>query len=109
MQREATLNELRVAIHQTHGCDAGAVCEIVDVAPGPGATPVSVHVFHVAGHRHADRCYAWPEYPDPTTMIVHAVLHAGPVRCAEDAVRARAGTSTRRGAVGAPSARAPTR
>src|SRR5262245_49654495 len=87
---KVSLDEFRVAIHQTQNCQAGCVAEIMEVtasvdgiAPWRGA----VHVFEVSGHRSATHCFAWPSQLDPATTIIHAVLKTGRTLSAEQAVR----------------------
>ena len=92
MQKEATLEELRESIDQIHGCDAGPACEVVDVPIyTSNSLMIRVHVFEVQGHAHARRCSTWAEYPDVTTMVIHAVLHIGKITSAADAVRTHIG------------------
>jgi SOS response associated peptidase (SRAP) len=66
MQHEHVVleEEFRLAIHQTHNCEAEYLEDIVDVkvALETGVQwEGKVHVFHVSGHAKGARCYAWPE------------------------------------------------
>jgi hypothetical protein len=92
MQHEHVVleEEFRLAIHQTHNCEAEYLEDIVDVkvALETGVQwEGKVHVFHVSGHAKGARCYAWPEPVSHTAMIIRVVLHSGRVASAEQAVR----------------------
>jgi len=82
-----TIEEFRLAIHQTHGCDIGELIEVVPVAAASSddGAPASVHVFAVR-HRKASRCYAWPEAVDAACLVVHCILAAAPVDSPEAAL-----------------------
>lgn len=87
---KVTLLEYRTAIGQIHGCQAGAVTEIVDIVI-PQDYGISwrgkVYDFEVHGHPTATRCSAWPEAVNNTMIIIHAILHHRNINSAEDAVR----------------------
>jgi hypothetical protein len=82
-----TIEEFRLAIHQTHSCDSAELIEVVPVAVDGGGdgAPASVHVFAVR-HRKASRCYAWPEAVGAASLVVHCILAAGPVDSPEAAL-----------------------
>ena len=87
---DVRLDELRLAIFQTLGCDGAQLAEVVpvslDLGDGSRET-LNVHVFDIR-HRATTCCYAWPSAVDRATIIIHAVLHAGSVASPEQAVRA---------------------
>jgi hypothetical protein len=83
-------SELRLAIHQTHNCEAEALESIVLVksARGKGALwERKVHVFEVSGHSKATRCYAWLEPLGKTAITIRAVLHSDMISSPEKAVQ----------------------
>ena len=92
MQYEHTFfeEEFRLAIHQTHNCEAESLEDIMDVKiplETGGLWEGQVHVFQVSGHTNATRCYAWPEPFCETGVIIRVVLHSGRVASAEAAVK----------------------
>jgi hypothetical protein len=80
-----TIEEFRLAIHQTHSCDRSDLIEVVPVAAGGDGVPVAVHVFAVR-HRKSSRCYAWPEAIGAASVVVHCILAAGRVDSPEAAL-----------------------
>jgi len=100
-QRNISISEgeFRLAIHQTHNCEAESLERIIDVNI-PLRTGARwegrVHIFKVSGHSKASRCYAWPEPLGDTTIIVCAVLHSGRVTSPEQAVKSQLRRRTRR-------------
>ena len=84
------LSECQLAISQTHGCEAGAVSEIVDIVLSQDdriSWRGRVHVFEIRGHPTATRCSTWPETVTNKKIIIHAILHDENIKSAEDAVR----------------------
>jgi hypothetical protein len=83
-------DEFRLAIHQTHNCEAEALeCVVHVVIPRRNGAPWKgkVHVFGVTGHPNATRCYAWPESLGKTAIMVRSVLHSDRISSPEKAVR----------------------
>jgi hypothetical protein len=82
--------EFRLAIHQTHNCEAKALERIVDIKI-PRRNGVTwegkVHVFEMSGHPNAARCYAWPEPFGKTGIMIRAVLHSDKISSPEKAVK----------------------
>jgi hypothetical protein len=79
-----------MAIQQTLGCEAGHAPQAIDlhVSRRNGEDwNGTVHVFEIAGHPRASRCYAWPEPLNETSVITRVVPHAGRITSPEQAVR----------------------
>ena len=74
----SNIQELRDIIRRLHGAEAKHVWEGI------------VEVFDLEGHPRAHRAYAWShDTDDPANPRRHVtVLHAHPVKSAQDAVRA---------------------
>ena len=91
MTAEVDANELRDAVERLHGCPAQLV-EAVPVSESFEGRPVwhgVVHIFDLAGHRSADRCYAWSSRVEGSDQRrFFAVLHTPPIASPADAVRA---------------------
>jgi hypothetical protein len=84
------VDEFRLAIHQTHDCEAGRLAEIVHVSiprKNGSAWEGLVHAFEICGHRKATRCYAWPEPVNDTTIIIRVTLHSEKISSAQKAVQ----------------------
>jgi hypothetical protein len=87
---ETTAKDLQIAVEHMHSCRAHLV-EIVPVSETFQGRPVwqgIVHIFEIAGHPTATRCYAWSsplEGSDKRRFF--AVLHIPPIISAQDAVR----------------------
>jgi hypothetical protein len=82
---ESPLVELQQAIRATHGADSRLVKRerVVEKFQGEIIWQGEVLVFELQDHPTARRCYAWEVDGEVT-----AVLEEGPVRNAQDAVRA---------------------
>jgi hypothetical protein len=83
------LSEFRMAIRQVLDADAepaGAVELHVRRRNGK-EWHGTVHVFDIAGHPRAKRCYAWPEPLNDTSVIIRVVAQAGRITSPEQAVR----------------------
>jgi hypothetical protein len=80
--------EFRLAIHQTHDCEAEELEEIVDVRISRNGVKWEgrVHVFTLRGHPSATLCYAWPEAITATATVIRATLHSEKISSAERAV-----------------------
>jgi hypothetical protein len=91
---KVSLDLMRLAIHQTHDCEATRCIEVVEVAPNPGRikNTVAVHVFEIEGHPTATRCYAWGVQKDTRTIVIPAVLHSIRAPTAARAIRSVRGT-----------------
>ena len=90
MTGEVDVNELRDAVERMHGCPAQLV-KAVPVSESFEGRPVwqVVYIFDLAGHRSADRCYAWSSGAQDTDgRRVFAVLQTPPIASPSDAVRA---------------------
>jgi len=76
---------LRRAIRATHGGEPTLIARerVSETFEGEPVWTGEVLVFDLEGHPSATRCYAWEVDGEVT-----AVLHAGPVKSARDAVRA---------------------
>jgi hypothetical protein len=101
------LDEFRIAIHQTHNCEAHTLSEVVHVTlprrKGP-AWEGPVHVFEISGHREARRCYAWPDPVNQASVIIRAVLHSERISSAERAVRSVLSRARKKRSVAVPTA-----
>ena len=84
-------DDLANAVQSQHGGIA-IFREIVPVSETFNGQPVwegEVHVFDLDGHPKATRAYAWSSPVDGSDRRrFYAVLHLGPIRSAQDAVRA---------------------
>jgi hypothetical protein len=83
-------SEFRFAISQTHNCKARVLKEVIRVTVPRSIGPTwegDVHVFELAGHNKATRCYAWPEVLSETATIIRAVLHSEKISSPAQAVR----------------------
>jgi hypothetical protein len=91
MTGEVDANELRDAVERMHGCPAQLV-KAVPVSESCEGRPVwhgIVYIFDLAGHRSADRCYAWSSrVQDTDRRRFFAVLQTPPIASPADAVRA---------------------
>jgi hypothetical protein len=84
------LGELRMAIHQTHNCEAQVTAQVVQVRVPRNrgrAWNGMVHVFEITGHPKATRCYAWPEPLNARAVIIRAVLHSDKISSPQKAVQ----------------------
>jgi hypothetical protein len=88
---ETSAEELRLAVERLHHSQA----RLVEVVPGCEtfqSQPVwqgIVHIFALAGHPKATRCYAWSSpIGEGDKRRFFAVLHIPPITSAQDAVRA---------------------
>jgi len=82
---------LEKAILDLHGCKSKWVesIPVKEVFEGETAWEGIVEVFDIEGHGTAKRCYAWShEIDDSRKRKFFAVLHQGPVKSAQDAVKA---------------------
>ena len=88
---ETTAEELQIAVERMHHCRA-QLSEVVPVCETFRGQPVwqgVVHVFDIAGHPTATRCYAWSAPMEGSEKRrFFAVLHVQPITSALDAVRA---------------------
>ena len=87
----AEIIHLRDAVEGLHGCPA-TYRETIHVEETFRGEPVwegDVYVFDLDGHDLAEVAYAWSEPVEGSDRHRYfAVLHAGPVKSAQDAVRA---------------------
>ena len=91
MVQEAPLTALKQAVEGLHDCRAtfNRKEHANETFQGQTAWDGTVHVFDLEGHETASVAYAWSEeVPDTDRRRFVAVLHAGPVSSAADAVRA---------------------
>jgi hypothetical protein len=94
-------SEFRLAIHQTHNCEAEVLVSIVHIkSPSGKDAPCerNVHVFEVSGHSKATRCYAWLEPLGKTAITIRAVLHSDKISSPEKAVQSAMRRARRSGA-----------
>lgn len=88
---EVSIEALKEAIRNLHGCDATWL-ESVPVREefeGQTVWEGTVQVFDLHGHPEATRCYAWSHTVDEADKRRFvAVLHQGPVDSPQAAVRA---------------------
>ena len=87
---ETTIDTLREAVRDLHGCDSlhvesVAVTEIFHEQTGWDG---QVEVFDLICHPTAERVYAWAHETDEGRTRFVAVLHEGPVDSPQAAVRA---------------------
>jgi hypothetical protein len=86
------IQELRNVIRRLHGAEAKHVDSVPVKEKFQGRTVWEgiVEVFELEGHPTAHRAYAWShDTDDPANPRRHiTVLHAHPVKSAQDAVRA---------------------
>lgn len=90
-QRELNIKDLQKAILDLHGCKSNWVESVPVKEPFEKETVWQgfVEVFDLEGHPTAKRCYAWSHEIDSSKKRrFFAVLHQGPVKSAQDAVRA---------------------
>ncbi|MFH0917140.1 MAG: hypothetical protein V1912_11940 [bacterium] len=88
---ELPVDALRQAVEGLHSCRASfSRTELVhEQFQNQTAWEGIVHIFDLHGHETASVAYAWSEaVPGSDRRRFHAVLHAGPVYSAQDAVRA---------------------
>jgi hypothetical protein len=88
----SNIAELRDIIRRLHGAEASHVGSVPVKEEFQGQTVWEgvVEVFELNGHPTAHRAYAWShDTDDPANPCRHVtVLHAHPVKSAQDAVRA---------------------
>ena len=87
----AEIIHLRDAVEGLHGCPATyrETIPVEETFQGAIVWTGDVYVFDLDGHDLADVAYAWSEpVPESNRHRYFAVLHAGPVKSAQDAVRA---------------------
>lgn len=88
---EAPIEALQQAVEGLHGCEAtfNRVVHVHETHEGQTAWDGDVHIFDLQEHETASVAYAWSEeVPGTDRRRFYAVLHAGPVASASDAVRA---------------------
>lgn len=88
---EVPLEALQNAVEGQHGCSATfeRVERVVERYEGQPVWAGPVHIFKIRGHPAATICYAWSDpVPDSDRRRIYAVLQAGPVTSAAEAVRA---------------------
>lgn len=85
--RKTEIESLRAAVERLHGCPAvyRSAETVSDTFRGQVAWTREVATFDLSGHPTATVCYAWLE---TSPQREYAVLRAGPVKSAIDAVRA---------------------
>ncbi len=85
------LDHFRDAVEGLHGCPATyrETIHVEETFQGAIVWTGNVYVFDLDGHDLADVAYAWSEPVEGSDRHRYfAVLHAGPVKSAQDAVRA---------------------
>lgn len=89
--KEVSPDDLKRAVESQHGGKATFVQSVPVKERHKGAVVWEgvVHVFDLTDHPGASRAYAWSHaVDDKGKRRFYAVLHAGPVQSAADAVRA---------------------
>ncbi len=83
-----TLQEMRLAIHQTQDCEAKRHIEITNVETSRNGVvkSIDVHLFEIEGHPSATKCYAWVVKKSDTKIAIPTVLHNESNASAEQAV-----------------------
>ncbi len=84
------IEALKLAIHQTHDCDAKrllATCKVEPDAASADTAPAEVYLFEIEGHPVATECFAWVVEIDEKRVEIPAVLRSRRVLNAEMAVR----------------------
>lgn len=88
---DVAIAELRQAVERTHG-GVARFAQVVSVSESFESKPIwqgVVHVFDLEGHPTAKRAYAWSSLVEGSSKRrFYAVLHQGPVKSPQDAVRA---------------------
>lgn len=84
-----SLGEMRLAIHQTHDCDAFHCIESAEIklTKYQYQKSVDVHLFEIKGNPTATECYAWGFLKGKNRVAILAVLRSGEISTAEQAVR----------------------
>ena len=88
---EAPVEALQQAVEGLHGCRASLnrVEHVTESFQGQTAWEGTVHVFDLQGHETASVAYAWSDPVEGSEKRrFYAVLEAGPIKSAPDAVRA---------------------
>ena len=88
---ELSPDPLQAAIEGQHGGKArlAFVDAVTETFQGQTVWEGLVHVFDLDGHPKATRAYAWSSPVEGSERLrFYAVLHLGPIRSAQDAVRA---------------------
>ncbi len=91
MRLESSKEALQKAILDLHGCKSKWIesVPVKEVFEGETAWEGVVQVFDLEDHPTAKRCYVWSHaIDDSKKRKFFAVLHQGPVKSAQDAVRA---------------------
>jgi hypothetical protein len=83
-----SIMEMRVAIHQTHDCEATVCLGVSKVKTEQESDDVEVYLFQVDGHPSASCCFAWGVEYSASKMGIPAVLMTESIKTADDAVRA---------------------
>jgi hypothetical protein len=98
MTDEASIDELKKAIRQVHGCDATWVKSIPvrEERNGRVIWEGQVQLFALWGHARARECFAWSHAAEVTPKRFHAVLRLPPVDDAVTAVRTALSGEVRR-------------
>lgn len=88
---EVSVEALKEAIRNLHGCDATWVesVPVKEIFEGQTVWEGTVQVFELVGHLQATRCYAWSHaVGESGKRRFVAVLHQGPIDSPQAAVRA---------------------
>jgi hypothetical protein len=88
---EPSIDALREAIRNLHGCDSRHVesVPVTETREGETAWDGVVEVFDLIDHSTAERAYAWAHAVDESDKRRFvAVLHEGPIDSPQEAVRA---------------------
>jgi hypothetical protein len=88
---DVSADQLQAAIEGQHGGKASLayVDAVTETFQGRVVWDGLIHVFDLDGHPKATRAYAWSSPVEGSDKRrFYAVLHLGPIRSAQDAVRA---------------------
>lgn len=91
MMAEVSVEALREAVRNLHGCESVWIesVRVKETFEGQSVWEGTVQVFDLVGHPTANRCYAWSyETGEGGKRRFIAVLHQGPVDSPQAAVRA---------------------
>jgi hypothetical protein len=84
------IEQLHIAIHRLHGCEAVHIetIPVKEVFQGRTVWEGDVQLFELSGPQLARQCYAWSQHNDDGSERYFAVLKEPPIDFAAAAVRA---------------------
>lgn len=81
-----SLDEMRLAIENVHGCDVARLVEKKSVPRPDARAATEVHLFEVEGHPKASRCYAWGMEISEAKIAIIAILESANIDSHERAL-----------------------